>query len=103
MVSVTRLATVRATPQFAFEVGGGFVGKLRWERAAGSIYKLGKPIAPEAIQRDWSKIAGFEKTTHPGDITQSMQPILDNLQSKSRGGNEFIDVDGELDELLWRA
>ena len=79
-----------------FEVGGGFVGKLRWERSAGALFKLGKPIAPEAIQREWSKIAGFEKTTHPGDITQSMQPILDNLQSKSRGGNEFIDVDAAL-------
>ena len=76
-----------------FEVGGGFVGKLRWERAAGAVYKLGRPIAPEAIARDWSKIAGFEKTTHPRDVTQSMQPILDNLSSKSRGGNEFIDVD----------
>ena len=76
-----------------FEVGGGFAGKLRWERSAGAVYKLGKAIAPEAIQRDWEKIAGFEKTTHPRDVTQSMQPILDNLQSKSRGGNEFIDVD----------
>ncbi len=76
-----------------FEVGGGFMGKLRWERAAGAVYKLGKPIAPEALQRDWAKITGFETSTHPGDITQSMQPILDNLQSKSRGGNEFIDVD----------
>ncbi|HEY2511861.1 MAG TPA: SDR family NAD(P)-dependent oxidoreductase [Polyangiaceae bacterium] len=79
-----------------FEVGGGFMGKLRWERAAGAVYKLGKPISLEAVQRDWGKIAGFEKATHPGDVTQSMQPILDNLNSKSRGGNEFIDLDEAL-------
>src|SRR5580700_8018725 len=28
-----------------FEIGGGFVGKLRWERSAGASFKLGKPIA----------------------------------------------------------
>ncbi len=76
-----------------FEVGGGFMGKLRWERAAGASFKLGKPIAPEAVQKEWSKITGFEKTTHPTDITQSMAPILENINSKSKGGNEFIDVD----------
>jgi 3-hydroxyacyl-CoA dehydrogenase/3a,7a,12a-trihydroxy-5b-cholest-24-enoyl-CoA hydratase len=79
-----------------FEIGGGFVGKLRWERSAGASFKLGKPIPPEAIAREWSKIAGFEKTTHPTDITQSMAPILENIQSKSKGGNEFIDLDAAL-------
>jgi 3-hydroxyacyl-CoA dehydrogenase/3a,7a,12a-trihydroxy-5b-cholest-24-enoyl-CoA hydratase len=76
-----------------FEVGGGFMGKLRWERAAGASFKLGKPIAPEAVQKEWSKIAGFEKTTHPTDITQSMAPILENINSKSKGGNDLIDLD----------
>jgi 3-hydroxyacyl-CoA dehydrogenase/3a,7a,12a-trihydroxy-5b-cholest-24-enoyl-CoA hydratase len=79
-----------------FEVGGGFVGKLRWERSAGASFKLGKPIAPEAIQKEWSKIAEFEKTTHPTDITQSMAPILENIQSKSKGGNDLIDLDAAL-------
>jgi len=79
-----------------FEVGGGFMGKLRWERSEGATFKLGKELAPEAVQREWGKIAGFAKTTHPTDITQSMAPILANINSKSKGGNEFIDVDAAL-------
>ncbi|MBS2019305.1 MAG: SDR family NAD(P)-dependent oxidoreductase [Deltaproteobacteria bacterium] len=80
-----------------FEVGGGFFGKLRWERTEGKLMKLGRPIAPEQVQAAWSQITDFGKTTHPTDITASMQPILGNLQSKSRGGNELIDVDEALD------
>src|SRR5204863_7799509 len=34
-----------------FEVGGGFVAKLRWERSAGKTFKLGRPITPEALQQ----------------------------------------------------
>jgi 3-hydroxyacyl-CoA dehydrogenase/3a,7a,12a-trihydroxy-5b-cholest-24-enoyl-CoA hydratase len=82
-----------------FEVGGGFVGKLRWERAEGSLFKLNKPMTPEAVQAKWGDITSFAKTTHPADITASMAPILDNLASakeKSHGGNEFIDVDAAL-------
>ena len=82
-----------------FEVGGGFMGKLRWERAEGALFKLNKPVAPEAVKASWSAISGFEKSTHPTDVTSSMQPILGNLataKEKSHGGNELIDVDAAL-------
>jgi 3-hydroxyacyl-CoA dehydrogenase/3a,7a,12a-trihydroxy-5b-cholest-24-enoyl-CoA hydratase len=79
-----------------FEVGGGFFGKLRWERAEGKLFKLGRDITPEQVQKAWSVITDFTKSTHPTDVTSSMQPILGNLQSKAKGGNEFIDVDAAL-------
>ncbi len=80
-----------------FEVGGGFVGKLRWERAKGHTFRLSRPISPEAIRDHFGEIAGFAETTHPADITSSMQPILTNLPTaKGRGGNELIDVDEAL-------
>ena len=79
-----------------FEVGGGFMGKLRWERAAGKVFKLGRDITPDQVQKAFSEITSFEKSTHPADVTSSMQPILGNLGSKSLGGNEFIDVDTAL-------
>ena len=76
-----------------FEVGGGVFNKLRWERTVGKTFKLGKPITVDAIARAWPEITDFSKATHPPDLTTSMQPVLENLQKKSLGGNEFIDVD----------
>jgi 3-hydroxyacyl-CoA dehydrogenase/3a,7a,12a-trihydroxy-5b-cholest-24-enoyl-CoA hydratase len=79
-----------------YEVGGGFMGKLRWERAQGKTFKLGRDITAEQVKNAWNDISGFEKSTHPTDITSSMQPILGNLKSQAKGGNEFIDVDEAL-------
>ncbi len=77
-----------------FEVGGGFFAKLRWERSAGEMLRLGGTMTPEMVKRSWGKITGWEKASHPPDITASMQPILQNLQAgPTKGGNEFIDVD----------
>ncbi len=79
-----------------FEVGGGFVAKLRWERTTGKIWKLGRAITPENIAQAWPDITNFSGATHPENITASMQPVMNNLQSKSRGGNDIIDVDEAL-------
>ncbi len=77
-----------------FEVGGGYFGKLRWERAHGRMFRLGRAISPEDVQTSWEKIAGFEESEHPSNITESMQPIMQNIQAgPSKGGNEFVDVD----------
>jgi 3-hydroxyacyl-CoA dehydrogenase/3a,7a,12a-trihydroxy-5b-cholest-24-enoyl-CoA hydratase len=79
-----------------FEVGGGFYSKLRWERTQGKTFKLGRVITPENVQSAWNDVTDFAKTTHPKDITSSMEPILANLGTKALGGNEFIDVDQAL-------
>ncbi|MCS6914578.1 MAG: SDR family NAD(P)-dependent oxidoreductase [Myxococcales bacterium] len=80
-----------------FEVGGGFFSKLRWERTAGYTFKLSRPITPEGVRDRFAVITSFDRTTHPSDITASMQPVLDNLASaRGKVGNEFIDVDEAL-------
>jgi NAD(P)-dependent dehydrogenase (short-subunit alcohol dehydrogenase family)/acyl dehydratase/putative sterol carrier protein len=79
-----------------FEVGGGFMAKLRWERTRGKVFKLGRAISPEAVQKSWESITDFTDATHPTDVAGGMQPVMDNLTSQSKGGNELIDVDAAL-------
>ena len=77
-----------------FEVGGGFMAKLRWERSRGELVRLGRAITPELVKKSWSKITSFEGATHPADIQQSMQPIMENVQAgPTKGGNELVDAD----------
>lgn len=79
-----------------FEVGGGYYGKLRWERTAGKLFKLGREISPEAVRNNWDAVTDWKKVTHPASITESLSTVMENLSSKSKGGNEFIDVDQAL-------
>ncbi|MFZ5439815.1 MAG: SDR family NAD(P)-dependent oxidoreductase [Myxococcota bacterium] len=79
-----------------YEVGGGYFGKLRWERTEGKLFKLGREIAPEAVRGAWESVTDWNKATHPANITEALSPVLANLSTKSKGGNEFIDVDQAL-------
>src|SRR5258708_39284164 len=64
-----------------YEVGGGFYAKLRWERAAGKMFRLGRSISPEDLNASWKAIAGFDKTEHPASVAESMQPIMTNVEA----------------------
>ncbi len=80
-----------------FEVGGGFYAKLRWERAAGKTFRIGRDVTVEAVKKSWGDIIGFDKTEHPTNIASSMQPVMVNLEKgPSLGGNQYIDVDQAL-------
>jgi (3R)-3-hydroxyacyl-CoA dehydrogenase / 3a,7a,12a-trihydroxy-5b-cholest-24-enoyl-CoA hydratase / enoyl-CoA hydratase 2 len=76
-----------------FEVGAGFFGKLRWERSTGKTFKLGRAITPETVATVFSEICDFKTSTHPANVMDALTPLLSNVSSQSKGGNEFIDVD----------
>ncbi len=79
-----------------FEVGAGFFSQLRLERTEGKTFKLGRELTPEAVRGAAEAIGDFSKATHPANITEALGPVLSNLDSTSKGGNEFIDVDAAL-------
>jgi 3-hydroxyacyl-CoA dehydrogenase/3a,7a,12a-trihydroxy-5b-cholest-24-enoyl-CoA hydratase len=83
-----------------FEVGGGFFSRVRWQRAGGKVFRLGREMTPEAVAGAWREINAFddpERVSYPRDLAGSMGPIMSNIQAgPSRGGNQFIDLDAAL-------
>jgi NAD(P)-dependent dehydrogenase (short-subunit alcohol dehydrogenase family)/acyl dehydratase/putative sterol carrier protein len=77
----------------SFEVGAGFISKLRWERTKGHIFKTASGFGPDEVAKQWDKITDFANADHPANVNESMASVLANLSKKSLGGNEFIDLD----------
>jgi (3R)-3-hydroxyacyl-CoA dehydrogenase / 3a,7a,12a-trihydroxy-5b-cholest-24-enoyl-CoA hydratase / enoyl-CoA hydratase 2 len=79
-----------------FEVGGGFMAKLRWQRTLGKSFKLGKPLTPDQVKAGWSDVTNWKDANNPSNVNEALAPAIENLSTKSLGGNEFIDVDQAL-------
>jgi len=66
-----------------FEVGAGFIGKLRWERTQGHFFDISGGVSAEDIRNNWSAIVDFGHSTHPSSMKDSTTAIMAGLSKKS--------------------
>lgn len=58
-----------------FEVGGGCVARLRWERSAAVAFDPTTEFTPEQLLEDWSTLQSFEGSDHPATVADSFALI----------------------------
>jgi len=69
-----------------FEVGAGYVGKLRWERSHGHCFAPGRELRPETLAQRWAEITDFSHSTHPSSVAESLSQAIENMGAAPRDG-----------------
>ncbi|KAL9088177.1 MAG: hypothetical protein Q9165_006304 [Trypethelium subeluteriae] len=79
-----------------FEVGGGHVAKLRWERAKGALLRADDSLTPGAILSKWENVRDFSQTEHASGVADFLD-LLEQAQKLPRNPpGEKIDFKGKV-------
>ncbi|KAJ3039636.1 hypothetical protein HK097_002774, partial [Rhizophlyctis rosea] len=74
-----------------YEVGSGWIAKVRWQRTGGVGFPVNKPLLPEQVAAKWGEIVNFDdgRATYPTNTQESFSAVqanFDNLASDAGNG-----------------
>ncbi|KAK4703704.1 multifunctional beta-oxidation protein, partial [Phenoliferia sp. Uapishka_3] len=72
------------TTQGVYEVSGGWVSKIRWQRTAGYAFPVNAKVTPEGVKAKWDVITRFDsQATYPASTADSIGTIIANFGNQS--------------------
>jgi 3-hydroxyacyl-CoA dehydrogenase/3a,7a,12a-trihydroxy-5b-cholest-24-enoyl-CoA hydratase len=73
-----------------YEVGGGWVARVRQERAAGAFIPISQGVSIETVHEHWSDVGDFDKagSSYPTSPNDAFGAIMQNLQSAAGDGED---------------
>jgi len=63
-----------------FEMGAGWVAKLKWSRAKGATMPV-NDASPEAVKKMWSKVVDFADPDFPESTQDTFPPVMAAVES----------------------
>jgi len=80
-----------------FEVGGGHMAKLRWERSSGLLLKADDSYTPGAILKKWNQIGDFSKgAEYPTGVADFMGLLEKSMKMSPNDKGETLDLKGKV-------
>lgn len=63
-----------------FEVGGGYVAKIRWERTQGALLRADESFTPGALLQKWKDVADFSRENQHASGPADFAGLLEDAQ-----------------------
>ncbi|KAH8774817.1 multifunctional beta-oxidation protein-like protein [Hyaloscypha finlandica] len=79
-----------------FEVGGGHVAKLRWERSSGLLLKADDTYTPGAILKKWDQVSDFRNAEYPTGAADFMSLLEKSMEMGPNDKGETLDFKGKV-------
>ncbi|TDZ28683.1 Peroxisomal hydratase-dehydrogenase-epimerase [Colletotrichum trifolii] len=79
-----------------FEVGGGHVAKLRWERSSGLLLKADDSYTPDAVLKKWDQAIDFSNPQYPSGPNDFLTLLEDSMNMGPNSQGEKLDFNGRV-------
>ncbi|KAL8277253.1 hypothetical protein RQP46_010322 [Phenoliferia psychrophenolica] len=77
-----------------FEVSGGWVAAVRWQKTNGYGFPINVKVTPEAVKAKWDVITRFDdKSSNPETTSDSIATIVENFDNQAEASSPWEDAE----------